>query len=359
MTTTLASPTRATSAISPSHLSDRELLDATERAARDERRTTVALIELLAEVDARRLYLGVGHASLFVYCRQVLRLSEHESYNRIEAARAARRFPVILEMLRNGAITLTTVRLLRPHLTAENHIELLNFARHKSKHDVERQIAAMAPQADEQPMVRRLPAAAAPAASPDRSRTFLDLSPRPGLSSAPTTPESLTIAQRPTPASFPIVRPIAPARYVIKVTVGAEAHARLRRAKDLLQHKKPGADVALVIEEALTVLVERLERAKLAKVRRPRKQGASGSKTEEVMRRPAGRYIPAAIRRQVWSRDEGRCAFEGTHGRCTETGRLEFHHLIPFGEGGPTEAANLSLRCRAHNGFESDRWFRP
>jgi 5-methylcytosine-specific restriction endonuclease McrA len=62
---------------------------------------------------------------------------------------------------------------------------------------------------------------------------------------------------------------------------------------------------------------------------------------------------PAAVRREVWTRDEGRCAFVGTSGRCAERGFLEFHHLRPFAEGGETTAANLELRCRAHNAYEA------
>src|SRR3989304_2522305 len=74
-----------------------------------------------AEGDARRLHLAEGYSSLFTYCTEVLRLSEHAAYGRIEAARAARRFAVILEMLSEGSVTLTTVGLLAPHLPAENH----------------------------------------------------------------------------------------------------------------------------------------------------------------------------------------------------------------------------------------------
>jgi hypothetical protein len=77
----------------PSLLSDSDLIIAVNRLAQSERRTTVDLISHLAELDARRLYLGAGFSSLFTYCTEVLRLSEHEAYNRIEAARAARRFP--------------------------------------------------------------------------------------------------------------------------------------------------------------------------------------------------------------------------------------------------------------------------
>ena len=53
-------------------------------------RATARLVAALGELDARRLYLGEGYSSLFTYCTQVMRLSEHAAYGRIEAARAAR-----------------------------------------------------------------------------------------------------------------------------------------------------------------------------------------------------------------------------------------------------------------------------
>ncbi len=61
-----------------------------------EREATAALIAALGELDARRLYLAEGCSSLFTYCTQVLHLSEHAAYGRIEAARAARKWPVVL-----------------------------------------------------------------------------------------------------------------------------------------------------------------------------------------------------------------------------------------------------------------------
>ena len=65
----------------------------------------------------------------------------------------------------------------------------------------------------------------------------------------------------------------------------------------------------------------------------------------------------AAVRRRVWTRDEGRCAFVGTHGRCTEHGFLEFHHVVPYAAGGKAAADNIELRCRAHNQYEADKYF--
>ena len=320
-----------------SRLSDRDLLAAALRAAVNERHATVELLRLLAELDERRLYLGEGCSSLFTYCTQVLQLSEHAAYHRIEAARAAERFPVVLELLEEGALTLTTLALLRPHLTDENCDRLLEAARHKTKREVEHQIACLAPKPDAAPVVRKLPAPARPA----------ELAPTlaPGLLEVPSEPS----APAPEPPRARIA-PLAEDRYLLRVTISADTHRKLRQAQDLLRHTIPTGDHAAILDRALTLLVTQLERAKFARARQPRAAGTSQTHR---------RHIPAAVRREVWTRDGGRCAFEGPHGRCRETGWLEFHHVVPFADGGPTNAANLALRCRAHNTFESEHHFGP
>src|SRR5436309_7826566 len=103
-----------------SRLSDDDLIAKVTALVRCEREATASLIAHLAELDARRLYLAAGFSSLFTYCCTVLHLSEPAAYNRIEVARTARRFPTVLPMLGEGALRLATVRLLSPHLTAQN-----------------------------------------------------------------------------------------------------------------------------------------------------------------------------------------------------------------------------------------------
>jgi hypothetical protein len=56
-------------------------------------------------------------------------------------------------------------------------------------------------------------------------------------------------------------------------------------------------------------------------------------------------------------RDGGRCAFEGGEGRCSERGFLEYHHVVPYANGGAASEDNIQLRCRAHNQYEADQWF--
>ena len=128
-------------------LSDRDLISEVKRLAPTERNATAALVASLAEMDARRLYLGDGCSSVFTYCTGVLHLSEHAAYGRIEAARAARRFPVVLERLESGELTLSNLALLRPHLTDENCVAILDRARCASKRDVERLVRGPGTQA--------------------------------------------------------------------------------------------------------------------------------------------------------------------------------------------------------------------
>ena len=78
-------------------------------------------------------------------------------------------------------------------------------------------------------------------------------------------------------------------------------------------------------------------------------------RSREVL--PGSRQVPASVKRQVWTRDGGQCAFAGTQGRCTERGFLEIHHIVPFADGGSTTVDNLALRCRAHNLHEAEEWF--
>jgi 5-methylcytosine-specific restriction endonuclease McrA len=296
-------------------MSDEALVAETKRVAEVERRSMAELLELLIEVERRHLCQSLGCSSLFTYCTRVLGLSEQAAYSRISAARAARRFPAVLPMLADGALTLSSIGLLAPHLTEENHDALLDAAQKKSTREVQKIVACASPQPDIPASVRAL--AAAPTA----------------------------------PAARPVVAPLAPKRYFLKVTICEETREKLERARALLRHAVPNGDPAVLLDRALTLLIEDAERTKCATTSRPRTArpaDATGTRT---------RHIPAAVRRAVWRRDQGRCAFVGSVGRCEERAFLEFHHVEPFAAGGAAVVENLQLRCRAHNQHEARLYF--
>jgi hypothetical protein len=341
------------------HLTDAQLLTEVKALAACERDATARLIASLAELDLRRLYLGEGFSSLFTYCTECLHLSEHAAYNRIEAARAVQKWPTIRERLSDGSLTLTSVSLLARHLTEENHRTVLDAARHRSKREVEELVAGLQPRPDVPATIRKLPA---PTVTTLSTKSVLATTEDPPIATdriagldlprepAPDPLPALAAAARP-PVPLPaIVTPLAPERYKVQFTVSREIHDKLRRAQDLLRHAIPNGDPGEIFGRALTMLVEHLERTKLASTRRPRSS------------RPAvaqSRHIPSAVKRAVWARDEGRCAFVGAEGRCAEQGCLEFHHVVPYASGGLATEQNLQLRCRAHNQFEAEAWFGP
>ncbi len=333
-------------------VSDLELVRRLKGLAARERETTAHLIAHIVELERRDLHLRAGYGSLFVYCRDELRLSEAEAYHRIEAARAARRYPLILEMLREGSLNLTTIRLLGRYLTAENHRDVLASARRKTKAQVEEIAAALWPRPDVPPSIRRLPATRT-AGGPDPARTPSPVPAGAGAvapppvaappTSAPPAPPS--VSSPPGRPPVPAVAALAPERYKVQFTIGAQTLEKLRLAKDMLRHAIPSGDEATILDRALTVLLAELAKKKFADTVQPR----PGQKAT-----PGSRHVPAEVRRAVWRRDVGRCAFTAADGRrCAERGLLEFHHVEPYAIGGEATVANVQLRCRRHNGYEA------
>ena len=214
--------------------------------------------------------------------------------------------------------------------------------------------------------------------------------------------------------------PLGAQRYRVQFTASAATHDKLRRAQELLRHRIPGGDLGAVIDQALDLLVRDLEKKKFAAVDRPRRterstgesrtgerstgesstagrstgEGNSGEghagarraasatslqlRVSTARKEPANapaqtqtpshgaasgaasRHIPAHVKREVWQRDQGRCAFRSPSGvRCTERGALEFDHIRPFADGGAATVDNVRLLCRQHNQYEALQFFGP
>lgn len=326
------------------HLSDAALIAEVSRLASCERRATVALLVALIELDRRRLYLSRGYSSLFEYCRRVLALSEHEALNRIEAARALRRHPALQARLESGALTLTALRLLAPHLTTSNCEQVAAHAAGKTTEEIRRLVASLNPQPPVPSVLRKLPeprpaaiASPVPAVDADAAMSLSEM-----LALPVQVPASAPASRR------PVVAPLSESHYKLQVTISAGARERLAQIQGLMRHRLPSGDPAAIVEHALEVLHAELLKQKAAQVAKPR-AGRTASEAK-------GRYIPASVKREVWRRDEGRCAFVAADGtRCGSQDGLEFHHVQPYAVGGEATSSNIEMRCRAHNGFEWTR----
>ncbi|HEY6081435.1 MAG TPA: hypothetical protein VIW29_21620, partial [Polyangiaceae bacterium] len=173
----------------------------------------------------------------------------------------------------------------------------------------------------------------------------------------------------------------------------------VERAKALLARSSPGVSLGELHRQAMQLLVSSLEKKRFAMAERPRKAKEPATKdlsvhagnalrgkqpeptteprdaadlrcrTRNAPRKRAdaptrnasgkrGRRIPAAMKREVYARDEGSCSYVDPRGqRCGETHFLELHHLTPFACGGEQVASNLALRCAAHNALAAEADF--
>jgi 5-methylcytosine-specific restriction endonuclease McrA len=300
---------------------DEALLSDIRRLIGSQRELTARLVVYLAEIEHRRLHLLAGFSSMFEFCVKELRLSEGEAFRRLAAARLGRRFPIVQSRIASGEVHLSALALLRHHLTEENHVELLEAVRRKSKREVETLLATRFPRRDE----------------PTR------------------------------------VRAISPERFRIEFTASTELRKKLERCLDLSSHANPNRDVGFVIERAVDLLITKLERERLGIGERPRPQAkisrtrsaspssessAEASSVEAPSAAPTPRRIATAHRRLVFERDFNRCTYVSPDGhRCDATAFLELDHIVPRALGGTAEPENLRVRCRAHNRLWAEQTF--
>jgi hypothetical protein len=438
------------------NLSEQELLDHFAGLVARDRRTTAELLVAIAEIDERKLWAAHACSSMFTFCMERFHMSEPVTAKRIWAARTARRFPVVLDMVARGDLHLGAIHLLAKHLTEENHASVLERAKHKSCREVERLIAGIAPRADVPSRIRALPgageagrvvdgltfaafgdetsacnragaadgpaaAATADGASSDERSTSGHptgagdrRAPADGDPTASGSTARLLGTRDSRSAAKPIVA-LSPRRYKIEITVDEATHDRLRSLQDLLARSGTGRDPAAIISRAIEELLVRTLARKAACTDRPKAVSstriesaraaessmpagsaipaesarAAGSATPAKSAIPAesatpaesskpsrtsprgpatsspgaatsgpgkrSRTIPAAVRREVWRRDSGRCGYVDIRGRrCGETSNVEFHHKFPFALGGLSTTDNIELRCAAHNQLQAD-----
>ena len=298
-------------------LSDAELLRRVVLLAGREREATVELVGHLAELDSRKLHVAEGYGSLFAYCTRALRLAEHAAYNRIEAARLSRRFPAILDLLADGSLNLSTARLLAPHLRPDNFETLVAQARARSKRDVEALVARLAPRPDVAASVRRLPARAqaTPVQAPPallhdhgrRSRLESEAGAQPALPRCSRLPRTLPTRDR---GGGTDGRRTGPDHLAGAGALSRAVHHRRRDPREAAP--SPGAPAPRDPEWRSR---RDLRPGTDAPARRSRPQeagrgrGSSPRTSSRPSTRTRSRHIPAPVKRAVWLRDGGRCAF--------------------------------------------------
>ena len=281
---------------------------------------------VLADFDRQRGWEELGFSSLFWFLHRRLGLSKGAAYGRKTAADLIERHPAVLAPLKDGRLCLSSVVELAKVLTEENALEVLPRFFHCSAREAAEVSAAIQPV--ERPPLRDLVSrtTATPVAT-SRDTEVMVHAPEPLL--------------RVIPPIRPPVTPLTEDLRRLHVTVSRRFLTKLDAARDALSHSHPGSTTEVLLEVGLDLV--------LARHRERRGIGAAPRARD---RKAAPGRISASVKREVWARDGGCCRWpvEGG-GICGSTLRLEFDHVVPRGQGGSSEAANLRLLCRFHNQF--------
>jgi 5-methylcytosine-specific restriction endonuclease McrA len=311
------------------HLSDGVAWSSYEAAEAREIAETATTLALLAEVDERKLYLPKGYSCMRDYCMRARYMSQARAEKRIRVARAGRVFPAIFPSIAEGKLGLSAVMLLVPRLKPENADELLAAAAHKTNEAIERFLAERFPSP-------QLSLAASAIEAGEMEEAVAARPPVPSdAADSPMSMEPVPVSATPNHSGW---------RY----SYSAEREKKLRYLRSLLSHSRPGASVEQVLDLALACLQDKLERQKFGKCSRPGKRRGSSDP----------RYIPLEVKRAVFERDNGQCAFVGTGGtRCEAHELLEFDHQDAVGRGGRATVENIRLLCRAHNQYAAEQTY--
>ncbi len=336
--------------------------DLTLRLADLLRREHSALAEFivaLADFDRRRLWLELGHSSLFYFLHRELGLSKGAAFYRKTAAELIQKFPEVIEPLRDGRLCLTSVVELSKVMTPENRGEILPRFFHVSKREAKAVSAEMKPAeaAPHRTVVTAVRSVVAPAlAIPTRATHEADgMEPavRPDEPAPSVMSEgAFELAIQPSATrSRSEAEPLTAELNRLHVTISRRFLEKLEAARDALSHSHPGASDEEVLEAGLDLVLERHAK-RWGLVSRPRREPRPS--------KPG--YVPAHVRRAVWKRDGGRCQWplEGG-GICGSTYRVELDHIQPKARGGSSTVENSRLACQVHNQYAArqaygDEW---
>ena len=304
--------------VSFSVLSDEDLMARIRTLVGVGRRVLARLITFLAEVEKRRLHLDSAYSSLQDFCVRALGMSEGEAFRRMTAARLTLRFSSIPDRIAKGELHLSGLVLLRDHLTAENHEDLLREAAGMTKNGIRDLLARRAPRPDVPCSITTIP-------------------------EQPTLPAQRAEARTMNEAPSQRIEPLAPTRHRVELTASSELREKIERAVELMRHSNPKGDLAIIVERAIDLLLEKLEKQKFGTTTRPRKTTAS----DEA--KPT-RYVSNEVRREVHDRDGEQCSFVDAAGnRCPSRSFLQRDHRQAWARGGKNDAPNLRMLCASHN----------
>jgi hypothetical protein len=295
-------------------ITNSELTEKLKSLVSSERKITKAIIESIAEVDRRKLYLEMAYPSLFEYLTKEIGYSPSAAQRRIDAARLFQQVPTLTDKIATGSVNLSQISQLQSAFRAEQkkNVEIKNASPYSPQRKLD--------------LVKKLENK-----SPKETESIIAQE----FGFAPKNLEKLNIQSD------------LSAR--IEFTLSAEEFKKLEEAKSLLAHALPGATT----KEILVYLADKFIKQRV-KIKNEIKasENSTAAAVVTAQNRTSDTAISTAVRKFIFNRDCG-CQFRNprTGKICNSKYFLEIDHIQPKWASGNNEPSNLRLLCGAHNRF--------
>ncbi len=302
------------------HLSSLELLERFGKLVRTERKITHLILECIAEIDHRKIYLQKAHSSLYEYLIKEFGYSPSAALRRIESARLLREVPEMAEKIETGALNLSQLSKVQQAIRAVQKTEQRKMSL-PEKRELILKIENTTQENTELILAQELHL---PAEVENKTKVHRD--------------ESVTLT----------------------MTLSKEQMELLQKVGNLISHavpEKKWADVVCYLAK------KELDRRTKKKSEIPQTEVIrnTGHETRAITPSPLQKSNPATIRKPIPSvlrktilHQAAHCEFKDakTGKLCGSQRFLQIDHIVPVWAGGTNEAKNLRTLCADHNQFK-------
>lgn len=279
--------------------SNETLIAEFHQLVRSERKITLQVLQMIGEIDRRKIFLARAYPSLFEFLTKEFGYSAGAAMRRIESARLLNEVPAVAENLASGSLNLS-------HLS--------HVAQAVRRHEQQNQNRVSSERKAE--LLQK-------AASSVYSETPAILAQELDLEVLPT-PKKIVHRDR---------------SVTISLTFTEEQMAEIQKAQDDLSHALSTRDVA----ELLLHLCRKQSRPKIASSK------SANFLTRKVTASTSARKVSPSLRQTILQTRD--CEFRDPQkGKvCGSTSFKQVDHIRPRWAGGTNDAENLRVLCGAHN----------